>query len=109
MSKICKIFGKNLKKWRTLRGLSQENIAELLNFHSNTIGRFERGEHFCKPETIEKLAIVLKIKPQDLFVTNSSKFSTSDTDIIYKIGKELETLSPKDLKKIHDIIQTLKS
>lgn len=109
MSFISKLFGINVKKWRSIRGLSQEDVAASLNFHSNTVGRFERGEHFCKPETIEKLAKLLKISPSELFVTNSKEFNVNDTDIIYKIGKELGSLSKEDLEKTYRFILSVKS
>lgn len=64
---INKIFGLNLKKWRQIRGLSQEQLAEKLNLHFRSISRFERGEHFCKAKTIGDLANALEIKPSDLF------------------------------------------
>lgn len=110
MSFVSKIFGTNIKKWRSIRGLSQENLAELVNFHSNTVGRFERGEHFCKPETIEKLAKILKVKPSDLFDTNSRRFNIDNNDIVYKIGKELANLSSEQLTELYEhILLTKKS
>lgn len=109
MSNICKIFGSNIKKWRGLRGLSQEKVAELLNFHLNTVGRFERGEHFCKPQTIEKLAKILQIKPSDLFETKSKKYHINDTDMIYKIGQELNCLTNEELTEVYHIIISKKN
>ena len=108
MSIIYKIIGKNIKKWRSLRGLTQEKVAELLNVHANTVGRIERGEHFCKPQTIEKLSKILSIKPSDLFETNSKKFNTGDDDLIYQIGKALENLTNEELSEIYKFILSVK-
>ena len=109
MGLISKILGRNVKKWRSIRGMSQENLAFLLNVHSNTVGRFERGEHFCKPETLEKLSKILTVSPSELFEHNSKKFNIDNNDIVYKIGKELGVLSSDELEKVYNYVLSLKS
>ena len=42
-------FGVLLKAFRTRAGLTQQQLADRLEFHRNTIGTWERGEYF--PET----------------------------------------------------------
>lgn len=89
--------------------MTQEDIAELLKFHSNTVGHFERGEHFCKPKTLEKLAKILGIKPSDLFETNSKRFETNNSDTVYKIGKMLGSLSSAELDKVYNFVLSIKN
>lgn len=57
----------NLKKWREIRGLTQEALAELTDLHPRTISRFETADNFCKAETLDLLAKVLKIDLEELF------------------------------------------
>ena len=40
----CKDFGERLKHYRLKKGLSQENIANLLKKNKATISRYEKGE-----------------------------------------------------------------
>ena len=80
-----------------------------MNVHTNTVGRFERGEHFCKPETLEKLSKILKVSPSELFEHNSKKFNIDNNDIVYKIGKELGVLSSDELEKVYNYVLSLKS
>ena len=93
MNFITKTFGINVKKWRNIRGLRQEDLADLLSIHANTVGRIERGEHFCKPETIDKIARVLQIKPSDLFMTNSKNFFLILPDWVITIQDTLHVSS----------------
>jgi transcriptional regulator with XRE-family HTH domain len=40
-------FGKNVRKVRKAKGLSQEQLAELAGLYRNYIGGVERGENKC--------------------------------------------------------------
>lgn len=71
---IKKIFGKNLKRIRKQRKLTQDQLSELVGIHSRQISKIETGEHFPNATTLEHLCKALKIKPQELFYT-PEKFS----------------------------------
>ena len=60
-------FGKNLKKIRVARGLTQEKLAELLSVSPEFISLIERGLRAPSFENIEKLCIILKVKEFELF------------------------------------------
>lgn len=42
----AKIFGENIKKYRNEKGLSQQNLADLINKSRATICRFENGSYY---------------------------------------------------------------
>lgn len=42
--KLLKQFGDRIRRLRTTRGLTQEQLAELTGFHRTYIGMIERGE-----------------------------------------------------------------
>lgn len=67
MSKdICKIFGKNLYKFRKERGLSQEEIALEINLDKSTIGKYENASRCINLRIAKKIADVLNVKLSEM-------------------------------------------
>lgn len=60
-------LGRNVRRIREERGLSQEEFAEKLGFHRTYIGGVERGERNLSLKAVERLAGQLEIKPLHLF------------------------------------------
>ena len=50
------LLGKNIKKLREKLGLSQEELAQKIGMHSNTIARWERDEVDPRGTSMWKLA-----------------------------------------------------
>ena len=61
------LFGKQLKKLRLSRDLSQERLAELCGYETNEIGRIERAERTASFEGIMRIAYGLQMPPAELF------------------------------------------
>ena len=59
-------FARNLRKFRTLRKLSQEDLAELADLHRTYIGSVERGERNISIDNMERLAKALGLQVLDL-------------------------------------------
>ena len=59
-------FARNLWKFRTLRKLSQEDLAELADLHRTYIGSVERGERNISIDNMERLAKALGLRVLDL-------------------------------------------
>lgn len=59
-------FGKRVKEIRTLRGLSQEQLANVANVHRTYIGMIERAEKNITLMNIEKIANALNIPITEL-------------------------------------------
>lgn len=60
-------FGKNLRKYRKLKGLTQEQLAIDLNIEISQISRIERGVINTSIGNINAISKVLKIDIKDLF------------------------------------------
>lgn len=69
MVKIFKQFGKRIKYYRNMRGLSQEELAEHSGLHRTYVGAVERGERNISLANIYKIANALDIKVEALFQT----------------------------------------
>lgn len=57
-----KKFGQNIKNVRIKVGMTQEQLAERAELHTNYYARVERGEENPSYETIEKIVKALKVK-----------------------------------------------
>jgi|UniRef100_A0A7C4R6I9 transcriptional regulator with XRE-family HTH domain len=66
MSKIATQLGKNLKKIRTEKKLSQGAIARKLNVHRSFISGIENGKRNPTLSTIEKIALAIGAKADEL-------------------------------------------
>lgn len=64
---IKKKFGQNLKKLRTAKNLSQEELAFQVGLHRTYIGSVERGERNISLINIVKIAKTLQIPISQLF------------------------------------------
>lgn len=58
--------GRNLRAVRQARGMSQEDLAELLGVHRTYIGSVERGERNLSLRGLEELARGIDVEPLDL-------------------------------------------
>ncbi len=60
-------IGKNIRKHRMERGLSQEKLAEMIGASDKFIGHIERFERNVSLRKLIKIAQVLKIELKELF------------------------------------------
>lgn len=67
MSREISQIGKNLKKFRQQKGLSQDRLSKMADVSYNTIIKLERGG-ITNPtiETLQKIAKALNISVDDL-------------------------------------------
>lgn len=65
---IVKVFGTNLKRYRTEKRLSQEKFAELCGLHRTYISDIECFRRSISLENIQKIADALEIETYKLFV-----------------------------------------
>lgn len=64
--KIAHSIGKRIRLIRRKVGLTQEDLSYKIGIHVSTLGRIERGEMNSPIQTINKIALSLKVKPKDL-------------------------------------------
>lgn len=65
-NKILNIFGENVRKYRRLLDISQEELAYRADLHRTYIGMIERAEKNITLVNMEKIANALKVKIEDL-------------------------------------------
>ena len=67
MKKDIQAFGKNLRKVRKSKGVTQEQLSFDADIELRQIGRIERGEINTGIASVFKIAKILGVKPKDLF------------------------------------------
>lgn len=65
-NEILNIFGENVRKYRRLLDISQEELAHRADLHRTYIGMIERAEKNITLVNMEKIAIALQVKIEDL-------------------------------------------
>ena len=63
---ITKAFGRNVRKFRGIRGLSQERLAQLSGLHRTYIGAIERGERNITLLNAQRIASALNLTLAEL-------------------------------------------
>lgn len=64
---ICKKFGKNIKKYRKINEITQEELANISGLHRNYISDVELGKRSISLKNIEVLSISLNVEITELF------------------------------------------
>ena len=65
---IFQEIGKNIKKLREEKGLTQEELAFLIDSARNYVGCIERGEKHPSIKTLYKIAIALDTKINKILI-----------------------------------------
>lgn len=65
---IVKVFGANVKKYRSKIGLSQEALAEKSGLHRTYISAVERCRRSISLENIQRIADALEVETHWLFM-----------------------------------------
>lgn len=101
MADIGAKLGKRIKELRKAKGLTQENLAELIDVEPVTISRIERGVRFPQKENLELIAEKLDVKIKDLF-----DFSHCDDKkkLLADIQNMINMAKTKDLQYIHKMM-----
>lgn len=70
---IVQVFGTNLKKYRTAKGISQEKFAEICGLHRTYISDIECFRRSIALENVQKIASALKIETYKLFIESEEQ------------------------------------
>lgn len=96
------IFGKNIKKIRVLKNLSQQDFGDLFEISRGSIGSYEEGRAEPKIETVIKIAnhyniSLEKLLTKELTVNDVSHFANKISNVIEEDKKEESTAPIKPI------------
>jgi transcriptional regulator with XRE-family HTH domain len=64
-------LGRNLRRARERRDLTQEQVAERSGVHATEVSRIEAGKRDPKVSTLERLAAAVEVAPSELLRPDS--------------------------------------
>ena len=103
---IKKELGEKIRRVRKRKGLTQEQLAEIINISSRNLSNIELGINFPKAETLEKILDALNISTEELFANNHIKSSKELIEKITELVKSSKN-NKETLEKIYKIIKFL--
>lgn len=75
---IIKVFGTNVRKYRTERKLSQEAFADQCGLHRTYISAIERFQRNVSLENVQRIADALGMEAYLLFIPSTDEVKKND-------------------------------
>ena len=82
-----KEFGKRLKETRLIRGMTQEELAEMLNINKQHVSRMERGVTACSIDLLIELSCHLQVSTDYLLMGKEADTGGQKEQILEIITK----------------------
>ena len=88
MSTIKKQLGQKIKQIRKLRGMTQEQLAEIVGIGISNISYIETGKFAPSIENFEKIVKALDVEPYELYEFSSKTTSEMREEIVNALEKD---------------------
>ena len=99
-----KLLGSRIQELRLKKGLTQEQLSEMIDVGERNLSKLECGKIFVKSSTVTKLLSALEVEPQELFdfstlkqkneikkiLKNAIDNDLVDIDLLYKIYRSVK-------------------
>ncbi|MDR0452561.1 MAG: helix-turn-helix domain-containing protein [Treponema sp.] len=96
---VCALLGQAVKRLRSWNKWTQEFLAERLEISANFLSNIENGKAWVSPRTVSKLALIFKVEPHELFMSEYS-ISPDTRDIFSRYAREAEESVGTVLKEL---------
>lgn len=97
-------IGNNIRKYRLMKKLRQEDLAEKAGLTANYIGMVEIGEKIPSLETFIKILNTLGVSADMVL---SDVLDNGYTVKNSMLNEKLEKLAPEDRNRIYEVIDTM--
>lgn len=105
MEDIKILLGKRIKELRLKKGLSQEQLAEMLDIAVRNVSKIECGTNFIRADKISKLSHALEVSPHELFNFEHLKAKDNLLDEIINILNE----NPEKITDVYKVVRAITS
>ena len=100
-----KLIGERIKFYRKQKDLTQEQLAEALDFNTKSISLLENGHNYVALNKLPKLCSTLDIEPYQLFIFD--KRNLRSENIKKDIFELLNIMDKKKLKLAYRLLYEL--
>ncbi len=100
LSTLSQQIGENIAYYRKSMGLTQLELAELVDMEKETISRIESGKHNVSIKSLERFMQVLAVQAIDLVKKDNAAISSNAERIMIL----LENISPSEQEKVLKIL-----
>lgn len=108
-------IGQKIKKARLERGLTQQELGDIVGVQKSAIAKYESGRVVnIKRSTLRKIASALSMRPSELIFTESPRDAAdlhvriiTDLELMDAI-KDYYVLSKENQRMVRDLIRSLK-
>ena len=105
MSKIKKLLGQRIREIRKSRGITQEQLAEMLGIGTPNISYIENGKFAPSIENFEKLVEIFEVEPYELYKFSDEKTKEEKMNDLFSALDRDENL----LNLIYKFYQTMRN
>jgi transcriptional regulator with XRE-family HTH domain len=105
MTQLRQVLASNIKKYRSLWGLSQMKLAEKVNAAPNYIAMIETGRKFPSDRILERIAGALNVRAVDLFTQQAGDVVSLQIGLVKNIHHEILNDITKLMEKRVDTLE----
>src|SRR5579871_4752432 len=100
-------IGNRLRQARELAGLSQGQVARMLNLHRPSVSEMEAGRRRVSADELQELARIYDVGVE--WLTSGDAAPSLSTDPRYQLAaRELAKLKPEDVERLLSVLSALR-
>lgn len=99
----AKDIAAKIRELRKSLKLTQNQFSELVDLSEDSVGKIERGLYIPTVETLNKIAIALKIPIENLISPIKKRPAQNPPEALDGLIAYLQTRSPDDIRFIHEL------
>lgn len=108
MESTKQLLGARIKKFRKARGLSQEQLAELIGVEQKHVSRIEVGSSYPTIDRLERIAQALQVPISSFFADAGLEADAERAARIERMVRELDEDYRRIILKFSEILQEFK-
>lgn len=101
---VQKSIGKNIQKFRKKKGLTQEQLAEMVSLSPGYLSAIERGVYQISLEPLVEIINCLECTADDLF---ADEIHCGYKNKASRLSDEIGSLNAGEQKKIFDVVEVM--